>query len=45
MVVVVFILRSMKQEKECKTKIVTRTPSSGILSPNLHNRFHVGHPS
>ena len=43
MVVVVFILRSMKHEKESET--VTRTPSSGILSPNLHNRFHLGHPS
>ena len=45
MVVVVFILRSMKHEKECETKTVTRTPSRGILSPNLHNRFHLGHPS
>ena len=24
---------------------VTRTPSSGILSPKFHNRFHLGHPS
>ena len=39
MVVVVFILRSMKHEKECETKNVTRTPSSGILSPNLHKQI------
>ena len=45
MVVVVLILRSMKHEKECETKTVTTTPSSGILRPNRHNRFHLGHPS
>ena len=45
MVVVVFILRSMKHEKECETKTVTRTPSSRILSPNLHTRFQLVHPS
>ena len=45
MVVVVFILRSMKHEKECETKTVTRTPSSRISSPNLHNRFQLEHPS
>ena len=28
-------LRSMKHEKESETKTLTRTPSSGILSPNL----------
>ena len=45
MVVVVLILRLMKHEKECEMKTVTRTPSSGILIPNFHNRFHSGHPS
>ena len=45
MVVVVLILRSMKHKKECETKTVARTPSSGILGQNLHNRFHLGHLS
>ena len=31
-------LRSLRHEKECETKIVARTPSSGISRPNFHNR-------
>ena len=37
MVVVVFLLRSLKHEKECETKTVTRTPYN-----DFHNRFHLG---
>ena len=43
MVVVLSIFRSLKHEKECETKIVTRTPLSGISSPNFHNRFYLQH--
>ena len=35
-------LRS-KHEKECETKVVTMTLSSGISSPNFHNRLHLGY--
>ena len=38
-------LRSLKHENEYEMKIVTRTPSSGISSPNFHNRLHWGHSS
>ena len=31
---------SLKHEKGCGTKIVTRMPSSGVSSPNFHNRLH-----
>ena len=31
----------LKHEKWCETKIVTRTPLSGVSSPNVHNRFHL----
>ena len=30
-------------KKKCKTKTDARTPSSGISSPNYHNRLHLGH--
>ena len=38
-------LRWLKHEKGCKTKIVTRTPSSGISRPNFHDRLHLEHSS
>ena len=31
----------LKHEKWCETKIVTRTPLSGVSSPNVHNRFYL----
>ena len=34
-------LRSLKHEKEYETKIVTRTPSSRISSPNYHRILHL----
>ena len=43
MEIVLLILRSLKHEKECETKTVTRTPSCGIFSPNFHNRIQFGH--
>ena len=35
-------LRPLKHEKECETKTVTSTPSSGKSIPNFHNRLHLG---
>ena len=43
MKVVLSNLRLSKHEKECETKIVTRTPSSEISSPHFHNRLRLGH--
>ena len=41
---IVFLnLRSVKDENECETKIVARTPSSRISSPKFHNRQNLGH--
>ena len=39
MVIALPNLRSSKHQKEYETKIVTRTPSSGISNPNFHNRL------
>ena len=41
MAIVLPNLRSLKHEKESERKIVTRTPSSRISSPNFHNRLHL----
>ena len=43
MAIVLLKLRSFAHKKKRKTKLVTRTPSSGISSPNFHDGPHLGH--
>ena len=45
MLIVLSNLRPLKHKKECGIKFATMTASSGISSPNSHNRLHLGYSS
>ena len=38
-------LNVAQARKKCEMKLVTMTPSSGMSSPNFHNRLHLGYSS